>query len=143
MSLKTTWVKTLPHLYSSQRGILFFRLEKGRDGVKKYSYHRLKSERLMGAIDEIEREKIYLKNETKNPKEKLRDLKGCVKAIKKISKAVEFFSWGGFKGLRYEYCPRIEFLLLNGKTLFYNPEKVLGSSDLDITKKLRSFVGIL
>ena len=145
MNPTTTWVKTLPHLYSSKRGVLFFRLEnKGeKDGVKKYSYHRLKSERLLGAIDEIEREKIYLKNETKNPKEKLHDLRGCVKAIKKISKALEFFSWNGFRGLRYEYCPMTEFILLDRRTLFYNPEKVLGSSDSDITRKLRSFVGVL
>ena len=142
MPIKTTWVKSLPYLFSSKRGILFFRYEKDRpneDGVK-YSFHRLKSERLLNAINEIEKEKIYLKSKIKNPKQKLRDLKDCILAIKKISKAVDFFSWAGFKKLRYEYNPDIELIFFKDGVILYNPKAVLGSSDLILTKKLRYFV---
>ncbi len=144
MPIKTTWVKSLPYLFSSKRGILFFQYERNRpnkdaDAVK-YSFHRLKSERLLNAIDEIEKEKIYLKSRTKNPKQKLRDLKNCVQAIRKISKAVDFFSWRGFENLKYEYSPDIEFISLENGVILYNPTAVLASSDLVITKKLRYFV---
>jgi hypothetical protein len=142
MSIKTTWVKSLPYLFSSKRGILFFRYEKNTpdENRVKYSFHRLKSERLLNAIDEIEKEKIYLKSKIKNPKQKLRDLKNCIQAIRKITKAVDFFSWGGFKSIRYEYRPDVELISFKDGVILYNPESVLSSSDICITKKLRYFV---
>ena len=142
MTAETTWVRCLPYIFSSKRGILFFRYERkgSRKGNSEYSFHRLKSGRLLNAISEIEEEKIYLKSDIKNPKQKLRELQECVQAIKKVSKAVDFFSWGGFKNLKYEYRPEIELISLRDGTLSYNPEGVLANSDLTITQILRAFV---
>jgi hypothetical protein len=131
----------IPHLYMHEKGVLFYRIQKGKKASEsKMVLVKLESKDVSSSISEVEKRKLYKEDDSKAPRKKIEEMKFWYGTATKLIEALSGFSWGGFSRLRLINCFSVVEMKLDGRNLYFNPHWVHTHSERDIVVKLREFI---
>lgn len=140
-------------LYKNKSGSYFYNTQlKSRkpSGEFRRRLIKLKGASIDSAIKDIRSRKLYLKfnNLTKKKatakirllENNLKEINHLKRCINKLNSNLEMFAWRGFKDIKFVVNRDIYSLVFEEGKIIFNPSWVSINTDIDIIRKLRTFV---
>ena len=150
---KLTSIPNFDCLYKNKSGGYFYNVQlKSRkpSGDFRRRLIKLRADNLADAVKDIRKRKLFQNFNNLSKKEKSAKIKALEEKSKqithlrkcrnKLTENVELFAWRGFDGIKCQPSQDTNSLSMEGRKIYFNPSWISIHSDIEIIRKLRSFV---
>jgi hypothetical protein len=150
---RLTAIPNFDCLYKSKSGSFYYSVQsKSRkpSGDFRRNLIKLRGDNVADAVKDIRKRKLFQEFNNLSKKEKFAKIRaleassGKITLLRKCADRLidnaELFAWGGFRGIKCQPSQEINSLLMKGRKIYFNPSWISVNSDINIIRKLRSFV---